>query len=50
MNLFTIMSVKAIEDGRVCSDWYEKWGWRNGSDEDAILYNWESYDDDEWGE
>jgi hypothetical protein len=34
---------KAMEDGRVRSDWYEKWGWRNGADEDAILYNWESY-------
>jgi hypothetical protein len=41
---------KAIEDGRVRSDWYEKWGGRNGAYEDAILQNWESYDDDEWGE
>jgi hypothetical protein len=34
---------KAMEDGRVRSDWYEKWGLRNGADEDAIMYNWESY-------
>jgi hypothetical protein len=34
---------KAILDGRVRTDWYKTWGWRNDAYEDAILHNWENY-------